>query len=134
RSTVEALSEAGIEVVYLRDVPTHTSYLDTCVARALWQKRGPSVCDTPRSAAVDDDNARTEKAIVASIRNARYVDMTGFFCSNIVCHAMINGRLTIRDRHHIATSYAETLAEPLERAVFRQAFAAMVKDRAARSE
>src|SRR5262249_48786311 len=134
KSTLQALSDAGIEIVYLRDVPTHTAYLDKCVARAIWQGRDPSVCDTPRSAAADDYDARKEKAIVASIRNARYVDMTSFFCSDTICHAMVNGKLTIRDRHHIATPYAATLAKPLERAVFNQAFAATAKDHSTRAE
>ncbi|MDW6024697.1 acyltransferase family protein [Mesorhizobium sp. BAC0120] len=134
KSTVQELSDAGIHVVYLRDVPTHTSFLDKCVARALWQNRNPSVCDTPRSIAIDEEDAVTEKAIVSSIRNARFVDMTGFFCSDTLCHAMIDGKLTIRDRHHIATPYAEILASPLERAIFGGTFTAAAKDRSAKSE
>ncbi|UXN61346.1 acyltransferase family protein [Phyllobacterium zundukense] len=127
RSTVEVLSNAGIKVVFLRDVPTHTSYLDKCVARALWQGRDPSVCDTPRAAAADDSDAETEKGIISGIKNARYIDMTEFFCSNTICHAMIDGKLTFRDRHHIATPYAESLAAPLERAIFKQTIAGSVK-------
>jgi peptidoglycan/LPS O-acetylase OafA/YrhL len=127
RSTVQALSNAGINVVFLRDVPTHTSYLDKCVARALWQGRDPSICDTPRAAAADDDDAQTEKGIISSIKNARYVDMTNFFCSHTICHAMVNGKLTFRDRHHIATPYAESLAAPLERAIFKETVARAVR-------
>src|SRR5262249_53179830 len=103
RSTIETLSNAGIKVVYIRDVPTHTHYLDKCVARALWQARDPSTCDTPRSTAADDGDANIEKGIVSNISNARYVDMTRYFCDDTRCHAMIDGKLTFRDRHHIAT-------------------------------
>jgi peptidoglycan/LPS O-acetylase OafA/YrhL len=117
-STVGALSDAGINVVYLRDVPTHSTYIDKCVARAVWQKRSPSVCDTPRAAAADDRNSAIEKGIVTRIRNARYVDMTAHFCGETRCYAMVDGRLAFRDRHHIATPFAESLAEPLERAIF----------------
>ncbi|TXR49998.1 acyltransferase family protein [Phyllobacterium endophyticum] len=127
KSTVETLGNAGINVVFIRDVPTHTSYLDKCVARALWQKRDPSVCDTPRAAAADDNDARIEQGIISGIKNARYVDMTSFFCSDTRCHAMIDGKLTFRDRHHIATPYAESLAAPLERAIFKQPIAGGVK-------
>ncbi|MEK1889781.1 MAG: acyltransferase family protein [Phyllobacterium sp.] len=127
KSTIEALSNAGIKVVYLRDVPTHTSYLDKCVARALWQQRDPSVCDTPRTVAADDDDAQTEKAIISSIRNARYIDMTDYFCDHTLCHAMIDGKLTFRDRHHIATPYAEFLAAPLEQAIFKRTIATTLK-------
>jgi hypothetical protein len=117
-STAGALSDAGIDVVYLRDVPTHKSYIDKCVARALWQKRDPSVCDTPRAEAVDDADAKTEREIIARIENARYVDMTDLFCNETSCQAMIGGMLTFRDRHHIATPYAASLAAPMEQAVF----------------
>ena len=126
-STVGALSDAGIKVVYLRDVPTHTSYLDKCVARALWQGRDPSICDTPRGAALNEGDARIEKGIVSGIKNASYVDMSSFFCSDTLCHATINGKLMFRDRHHIATSYAESLAGPLERAILKPAIAGNIR-------
>jgi hypothetical protein len=119
KSTVEALSNAGIEVVFLRDVPTHKLYLDKCVARALWQNKDPSVCDTPRVDAADDSDSAIERKIVTGIRNTRYVDLTNLFCDDTLCHAMIDGKLVFRDRHHIATPYAASLAAPLERAVFR---------------
>lgn len=127
RSTIEALSNAGINVVFLRDVPTHMSYLDKCVARALWQGRDPSICDTPRAEAADDGGAQIEKGIILNIKNARYVDMTDLFCSQTLCHAVINGKLTFRDRHHIATPFAESLAAPLERAIFKQTTAHTMK-------
>ncbi|KXF75125.1 acyltransferase [Paramesorhizobium deserti] len=122
-STAEELSDVGIDVVYLRDVPTHKSYIDKCVARALWQKREPSVCDTPRAEAMDDADAKTEREIIARVENARYVDMTDLFCSETTCQAMIDGKLTFRDRHHIATPYAASLAAPMERAVFENQMA-----------
>ncbi|GAB1583703.1 acyltransferase family protein [Phyllobacterium phragmitis] len=117
-STVRTLSDAGMEIVYLRDVPTHKSYIDKCVARALWQKRNPSVCDTPRAEAMDEADSKTEREIIARIANARYVDMTDLFCNQTTCQAMIDGKLTFRDRHHIATPYAASLAGPVEQAVF----------------
>jgi hypothetical protein len=122
-TTVAALSDAGIDVVYLRDVPTHKAYIDKCVARAVWQKRSPSVCDTPRATAAADRDSAVEKEIVTKVPNARYVDMTRHFCGETRCYATVDGRLAFRDRHHIATPYAASLARPLERAIFGDAVA-----------
>lgn len=124
RSSVEQLRRTGAEVVLLRDVPVHKAYLDKCVARALWQDRSPSVCDTPRAEAVDEQVFETEQAAVAGMQGVRYADLTGLFCDVSNCPAMIGGKLTFRDRHHIATPYAATLAAPLQRAIFGDQVAA----------
>lgn len=115
--SVERLERAGSDVVLLRDVPVHKSYLDKCVARALWQERSPSVCDTPRSEAVEETIPAAERRAAVAMR-ASYVDVVDLFCDRTTCPAVIDGKLTFRDRHHIATPYAESLAPSLERAVF----------------
>ena len=116
--TVEALGNAGIPVVFIRDVPFNKRYVDKCVARALWQGRDSSVCDASRAAAMSDADSAIERDIIAKISNARYVDLTNLFCDATHCHAMIDGQLAFRDRHHIAAPYAASLADPLERAIF----------------
>ncbi|MGN6464541.1 MAG: acyltransferase family protein [Rhizobiaceae bacterium] len=121
RSTIGEFSKAGINTVYLRDVPTHNAFIDKCVARALWQGRKPSVCDTPRVQAADDADAATERAVIAGIAKARYVDLTDLFCDEKSCHAMIDGMVAFRDRHHLATPFAAALAGRLERAIFETA-------------
>jgi hypothetical protein len=118
RSTIGEFSKAGIETVYLRDVPTHRAFIDKCVARALWQRRSPSVCDTPREVALDDADAATERRIISGIAKARYVDLSNLFCGEKFCHAMIGGMIAFRDRHHLATPFAASLAGPLGRAIF----------------
>ncbi|OHV78032.1 acyltransferase family protein [Ensifer sp. LCM 4579] len=117
RRTVERLEADGSGVVLLRDGPVHKAYLDKCVARALWQGRSPSVCDTPRAEAVEETIPAAERAVAAALK-ADYVDLIDLFCNETVCPAMIDGKLTFRDRHHIATAYAESLAPQLQRAVF----------------
>ncbi|MGN6470308.1 MAG: acyltransferase family protein [Rhizobiaceae bacterium] len=118
RSTIGEFGKAGIETVYLRDVPTHDAYIDKCVARALWQQRSPSICDTPREEAADDADAATERRVISGIEKARYVDLTNLFCGEQFCHAMIGGMIAFRDRHHLATPFAASLAGPLEHAIF----------------
>ncbi|PWK76239.1 acyltransferase family protein [Aminobacter sp. AP02] len=129
RGSVEKLRRSGSEVVLLRGVPVHKSYLDKCVARALWQGRSPSVCDTPRNEAVDERVYETEQAAIAGLTGVRYVDLTGLFCDQATCPAMIDGKLAFRDRHHIATPFAASLAAPLEGALFGEQVAAQTEGR-----
>ncbi|MBE1204591.1 acyltransferase family protein [Aminobacter carboxidus] len=124
RRSLSALSETSGEVVLLRDVPVHKSYLDRCVARSLWQGRSSSVCDTPRQEAIDERVSKTEQAATSGLRGVRYVDLTELFCNETTCPAMIDGKLTFRDRHHIATPYAATLAGSMQRAIFGNQVAA----------
>ena len=87
-STVRALSDAGIKVVFLRDVPTHKSYLDKCVARALWQGRDPSICDTPRGAALNEGDAKIEEGIVSENQECIIRRYEQFFLQRhaVPCH------------------------------------------------
>ncbi|GAA4123533.1 acyltransferase family protein [Aminobacter aganoensis] len=124
RASLAKLGETGAEVVLLRDVPVHKSYLDRCVARSLWQGRSATVCDTPRDQAIDERISETEQAATAGLRGVRYVDLTELFCNATTCPAMIGGKLTFRDRHHIATPYAATLAGSMQRAIFGNQIAA----------
>ncbi|MET4687060.1 acyltransferase family protein [Sinorhizobium fredii] len=128
KRSVETLERAGSDVVLLRDVPVHKSYLDKCVARALWQKRSPSDCDTPRSEAVEETIPAAERK-AALETHASYVDVVDLFCNRTRCPAVIDGKLTFRDRHHIATPYAESLAPSLERAIFGESRVGAFQDR-----
>jgi peptidoglycan/LPS O-acetylase OafA/YrhL len=125
KSTVGTLRQAGINVVLMRDVPLHKTDLDKCLARALWQGRAPSACDTPRAEALDPGIYEAEKAAISAIDGATYVDTSNMFCDERTCPAVIDGKLTYRDRQHIADSYAESLAVPLERAIFGEAVTGM---------
>ena len=111
----------------LRDVPVHRSHLDKCVARALWQKRSPAVCDTPRSEAVEETIPTAERR-AALETHASYVDVVDLFCNRTTCPAVIDGKLTFRDRHHIATPYADSLAPSLERAIFGESRVGALQD------
>ncbi|WAX96249.1 acyltransferase family protein [Aminobacter sp. NyZ550] len=124
RASLAALRKTGAEVVLLGDVPVHKSYLDRCVARSLWQGRSSTVCDTPRREAIDERVSKTEQVASAGLDGVRYVDLTELFCNDTTCPAMIGGKLTFRDRHHIATPFAATLAGSMQRAIFGNQVAA----------
>ncbi|PBC19076.1 MULTISPECIES: acyltransferase family protein [unclassified Mesorhizobium] len=118
RSTLHAFSQAGVETAVIRDTPIGDSFADSCVARALWWREAPSRCDTPRAQAANDGAAAQERAVVKSVPDTRYVDLTDRFCGPTQCHVFISGKLAFRDRHHLATAFAETLEGPLEKALF----------------
>ncbi|ADV11910.1 MULTISPECIES: acyltransferase family protein [Mesorhizobium] len=119
RSTLQAFSRAGVETAVIRDTPINASFAGSCVARTLWWREAPSPhCDTPRAEAANDSTAATERAVVTSVPDTRYIDLTNQFCGPTTCHVVISGQLAFRDRHHLATGFAETLAGPLERALF----------------
>lgn len=118
RSTLQAFSQAGVETAVIRDTPIGDSFADSCVARALWWREAPSRCDTPRAQAANDSAAAQERAVVESVPDTLYVDLTDRFCGPTECHVFIDGKLAFRDRHHLATAFAETLDGPLEKALF----------------
>ncbi|KAA3446394.1 acyltransferase [Mesorhizobium sp. SARCC-RB16n] len=118
RSTLQAFSKAGVEAAVIRDTPISNSFADACVARALWWREAPSLCDTPRAEAANDRVAVAERAVVKSVPDTLYVDLTDRFCGPTECHVFIGGKLAFRDRHHLATGFAETLEAPLEKALF----------------
>ncbi|MER9952773.1 acyltransferase family protein [Mesorhizobium sp. M0047] len=119
RSTLQAFSQAGVETAVIRDTPINASFADSCVARALWWREAPSPhCDTPRTEAANDSTAAAERAVVNSVPDTRYIDLTDRFCGPTSCHVVISGQLAFRDRHHLATAFAETLEGPLEGALF----------------
>ncbi|QND55926.1 acyltransferase family protein [Mesorhizobium huakuii] len=118
RSTLQAFSQAGVETAVIRDTPIGDSFADSCVARALWWREPPSNCDTPRAQAANDSAAAQERAVVKSVPDTLYVDLTDRFCGPTECHVFIGGKLAFRDRHHLATAFAETLEGPIERALF----------------
>lgn len=125
KATIATLRQSAPEVVLLRDVPVHKEYLDKCVGRALWQGRSPAVCDTARGEAIDEQVFASESMAISGMKGVRAVDMTDLFCNATSCPAMIDGKLTFRDRHHIATPFAASLAAPLGRALFGNKVAAV---------
>ncbi|MDX8494826.1 acyltransferase family protein [Mesorhizobium sp. VK22B] len=117
RSTLTSLSKAGLKIAFIRDVPFNDENIDTCVSRALWRDKAPSLCDQTRADAANDKMAAVEREIVTSVPNASYVDLTDRFCNATTCHVFIDGQLAFRDQHHLATPFAESLEPEVEKRV-----------------
>ncbi|TGW05137.1 acyltransferase, partial [Mesorhizobium sp. M2D.F.Ca.ET.145.01.1.1] len=105
RSTLQAFSKAGVETAVIRDTPIGGSFADACVARALWWREAPSLCDTPRAQAANDGVAAQERAVVKSVPGTLYVDLPDRCCGPTECHVFIGGKLAFRDRHPLATAF-----------------------------
>ncbi|MDX8520723.1 acyltransferase family protein [Mesorhizobium dulcispinae] len=117
RSTLVSLSKAGLKIAFIRDVPFNDENIDTCVSRALWRDKAPSLCDQTRADAANDKMAAVEREIVTSVPNASYVDLTDRFCNATTCHVFIDGQIAFRDQHHLATPFAESLEPEVEKRV-----------------
>ncbi len=92
-----------------------------------WRKPRTGPSNTSASAAPQNEvadarskhgTAAQERAVVKSVPDTLYVDLTDRFCGPTECHVFIGGKLAFRDRHHLATAFAETLEGPLEKALF----------------
>ncbi|ESW86043.1 hypothetical protein X770_20835 [Mesorhizobium sp. LSJC269B00] len=53
-----------------------------------------------------------------AVPGASYIDLTSQFCGAKTCHVFINGKIAYRDQHHLATPFAETLEQAVEKALF----------------
>jgi hypothetical protein len=64
---------------------------------------------------VSGGKARIET--VALPGNVATLDLTHYFCRARECNPVIGNVLVYRDSHHLTRAYAQTLAEPLQRAL-----------------
>ncbi len=104
-------------------MPFNDEHVDTCVARALWRGRAPSLCDQKRTDAANDAAAAVERDIVRSVPERQLHRHDRPVLRRHTCHVYINGKIAYRDRHHLATPFAESLEPEVEKAVFRQVVA-----------
>lgn len=114
-----ALPASVERIVVIRDTPKFSSETDTCIERAMAQRRDAGlVCAAPRSRALDRD-----PAIAAASRmppdHVQTVDLTHFFCGSRDCYPVIGGALVLRDATHVTGVFSSTLGPFLLSAVDR---------------
>ncbi|OMH35248.1 hypothetical protein BGP79_01235 [Tersicoccus sp. Bi-70] len=110
---VTALTDAGIEVVGLRDNPRFTFDMARCAERDGVD--APS-CNPPRSTKV----AATNPADEVAARNDAFhsLDLTDLLCDPEVC-APVQGNVRVfLDDNHVTKTYAATMTEPLAERLF----------------
>jgi peptidoglycan/LPS O-acetylase OafA/YrhL len=110
RIAFEALADAGIPVIAIRDSPWMAFDIPTCVFWPL--RKSPEECDRPRSALLDD--ATFQRGLGTLPPNVAVVDMTDAFCGPERCFAVRDGVLLYHDWHHLTATYARSLSTLLE--------------------
>ncbi|RUV70663.1 MAG: acyltransferase [Mesorhizobium sp.] len=105
--SLQVLASSG-PVLLLRDTPTPSVDLATCVERSAWRGLSSDTCMVTRSAAIDERLTALERNVAQS-SGVSFADMTNTFCDQS-CPGMKDGMLVYRDANHLATPYARRLA------------------------
>ncbi|ALG10838.1 acyltransferase family protein [Kibdelosporangium phytohabitans] len=108
RSVLKPLSDSGIRIAAIRDVPLMTTNTPRCLMR---EPDNPSTCGTPRLAALGTEQDPLVEA-VSTLPNTTIADLTPWLCDDRVCPAVIGNLVVYRD-NHITETFARTLTFPL---------------------
>jgi peptidoglycan/LPS O-acetylase OafA/YrhL len=112
--TLERIKAAGPRTVVIRDNPTSTSDVPSCVSEDL-QHLGR--CAFPRR--IEWDREYDVRAAERS-PGTNLVSFIADICPGEVCRAVIGNALTYRDKDHLTATFARTL-EPMLESDFREA-------------
>jgi peptidoglycan/LPS O-acetylase OafA/YrhL len=114
RATVSYLDSRDFKTIVIADVPRHEFDVPTCLSRAAVEHRSVDDCSVPRSAALNEDARRAERAAMSGLNNARLVDLVNQFCPGQNCPTWIEGQVVFRDRDHLTSSFSQSLAPVLK--------------------
>lgn len=106
--TVAAVQEAGARAVVIRDTPRFSEDMFACV-----ETNGPAGCARDRSQVL----ATEEPLKGADLGDAIRIDLTGFFCPNDTCEAVIGNVVVYIDDNHPSLTYMTSLAPFMESAL-----------------
>ena len=122
-SLYERLSPQAGVVVDVRSLPPAEQQRDPaiCLARAAWKGRALAECSVPIGL---PESWRVRLEAARAYPNVHPIDMLPEVCGDERCPAEIGDVVVYIDRTHLTSTFAQTLARPLEReieAVLRQA-------------
>ncbi|MHA7964056.1 acyltransferase family protein [Paenibacillus sp. CAU 1782] len=103
----------GITTIFaVRDTPSMPKDVPSCV-----EMYSGDDCSVPRDEVLSADLpwANTE----GLPDNVYFADMTDYLCDDQTCQAVIDNVVVYRDKFHLSTQFAATLAEPLKEELFR---------------
>ncbi|SDX49808.1 Peptidoglycan/LPS O-acetylase OafA/YrhL, contains acyltransferase and SGNH-hydrolase domains [Modestobacter sp. DSM 44400] len=105
-----AWAGTGAQVFVLRDIPTTGDrQVPECVAT---HPDAPVECARNRDAAFPEDAATAAAGLVESDR-IRMLDLSGRFCDEDTCYAVVGGALVYWDANHMSAQFSRTLAPAL---------------------
>lgn len=128
--TLRRLGEASGNVVLIADNPYPQRHVPICLSRAQWRGAQPEACAVAESAAVPASLLGREAEVARALPNGGVIDLTGEFCADGVCPAVIEDRIVYRDTNHLTASFALHLKGPFE-AALEQALASAQVEHAA---
>ena len=113
RSVWRRLTEAGKQVVVIRDVPEVLNHaiVPDCVARRPGHREE---CANPRGQAVAPDVEA--EAVDGAPDGVHLIDLTDRFCDDELCYAVIGDVIVYRDYGHLSDEYSTLLGPYLGRA------------------
>jgi hypothetical protein len=115
RSTVSYLDSHDVKTVVIADVPRPEFDVPTCLSRAAARSHSAQACNVSRSAALNEDARRAERAAVTGLNNIRLLDFADQLCPNQICQTLVDGQVVFRDGDHLTSSFSQSLAPVLKR-------------------
>jgi peptidoglycan/LPS O-acetylase OafA/YrhL len=107
RGVLKPMTDAGIPVAVIHDVPRPLTSVPECVQRNPQQF---SRCGTPRDQAFPPVDTLAQAA--TGMPGAKVVDLTKWLCTGEVCPGVIGNVIVYRD-NHLTNTYVHTLSRPL---------------------
>jgi peptidoglycan/LPS O-acetylase OafA/YrhL len=104
---VERFTDAGIEVIAIRDTPRLPSDAPTCIENT---SAPHTECGVAREATLNDQALPD----VGSDPAIHFLDMTAYFCQGDFCPAVIGNVIVYKDSDHVTSSYMRTLSSALK--------------------
>jgi peptidoglycan/LPS O-acetylase OafA/YrhL len=115
RQTWKALTEAGSEVVVLRDNPRPTiASVYECVSENM---DNLAACAFERSPADENGGAGAQVVAAKELADVHLVDLNDFICPGEMCPAVIGSVLVYRQGSHLTKTYVDSLTPRLEAAL-----------------
>ena len=107
--TVNYFSEIGIKVILMRDTPWLPEDPLDCLAKA-------NVNDYDECQWLAEQVLKQKPFPWGQHKelDAQVVDIEGWICPNGICKALLDGVITMRDRHHLTPSFAESLSKVIQ--------------------
>ena len=108
----EALGRSSSAVLHIRDTPSLPFDAAACLERAQWRGQPlDGACTFARGGVPDVE--RMQAAAARRSRSVVSVDLDSLVCRTPRCSAVQNGHIVYRDRDHLTTAFAASLAPRL---------------------
>ncbi|MEM6410915.1 MAG: acyltransferase family protein [Pseudomonadota bacterium] len=109
--TIRRLQEAGIRVIFIRQLPVLQLNAPDCLSRVIMAGRDTSVCNVSRADAFNTDLREFETEVLSKFDDIAVMDFTEHFCDEDTCYASRDSNVLYRDEHHVSVKFSITLKD-----------------------